>query len=172
MSSGAVVWITGRPASGKSTFAEALKSELTTWGVPSVVLDSDRLREVFVTQDYSAVGRSRFYATLGSLAALLARQGIVALVAATAHRREYRDRARTASPRFLEVYVSTPADECARRDPKRLYERARADPKIELPGVSVAYEPPSAPEVVAEGGLDRRALEKVVDILTSHASNA
>jgi adenylylsulfate kinase len=171
MSSGAVVWITGRPASGKSTFAAALKSELATRNVPSVVLDSDAVRDIFETHDYSAAGRMLFYTTLSSLAALLARQGILALVAATANRREYRDRARTASPRFLEVYVSTSADECAKRDPKGLYEKAHADAAIELPGLSVPYEPPSAPEVVAEGGLDRRALKEIVELLASRPDN-
>lgn len=165
MTSGAVVWITGRPSSGKSTFATALKAELATKGVPSVVLDSDELRNVFQAHDYSAKGRDQFYATLGSLAALLAHQGIITLVAATAHRREYRNAARSASPQFLEVYVSTPADECAKRDPKGLYSSARDNPAIELPGVSIDYEPPSAPEIIAEGGRDRRAIDNVVHLL-------
>lgn len=168
MTTGAVVWITGLPSSGKTTFAAAIQAELASKGVPSALLDSDEMREILHTHDYSAEGRAQFYTTLGDLAALLARQGIITLVAATAHRRRYRERARQASPRFLEVYVSTPVDECAKRDPKGLYARARAQLETELPGISVDYEPPSTPDVVASGGLDRSALDQVVHTLLSH----
>jgi adenylylsulfate kinase len=76
---------------------------------------------------------------------LLARQGLVVLVAATAHRRAHRDAARMQIARFFEVYVSTPIEVCRSRDPAGLYRSAARDA---LPGVGVAYEPPLAPEAV------------------------
>lgn len=169
MSTGAVVWITGRPSSGKSTLAKQLQAKLSAKGLPAVIFDSDEVREALRTHDYSEEGRRSFYATLGSLAALVTRQGIIAVVPATAHRQEYREHARRVSPRFLEVYVSTPVEECARRDPKGLYVQARTA-GIELPGMTVAYEPPSSPDVVAQGGHDSSAIDAVVRLLASERS--
>jgi adenylylsulfate kinase len=141
--SGAVVWLTGLPASGKTTLAKKAREQLG-----GILLDSDELRDVLGTGSYDAAGRDDFYRRLGELAALLARQGHLVLVAATAPRRAHRDAARVLAPRFVEVYVATPLDECERRDPKGLYARARAGDAPALPGIGVPYEPPLAPEVV------------------------
>ena len=65
-----------------------------------------------------AEDRDAFYEALARLAAVLARQGLIAVVAATSHRRAHRERARALAPRFLEVHVGTPPTECERRDPK------------------------------------------------------
>jgi adenylylsulfate kinase-like enzyme len=84
----------------------------------------------------------------------VAKQGVVVLVAATAPRREHRDRARRAvgdGGRFVEVWVSTPLAVCEARDPKGIYARARRGEAPEVPGIGVAYEPPRSPEVVADG---------------------
>lgn len=156
---GAVVWITGRPASGKSTFAATLRVVVLARGLSCAVLDSDAVREALGAHDYSEPGRRDFYESLGALAALLARQDLIVLVPATAHRRAYREAARARAPRFLEVFVSTPLEECARRDPKGLYARA-----LELP--TADYEPPAQPDVVATGGHDERA---VADVLVALA---
>jgi adenylylsulfate kinase len=89
----------------------------------------------------------------------------VVLVAATAHRREWRDAARVECARFIEVHVATPVEVCARRDPKGLYARAAAGEAIALPGASVEYEPPAAPEVTATGGDDPAAVAQVLGLL-------
>lgn len=162
MTGGAVVWVTGRPGAGKSMLAERLQQRLASARWPCAVLDSDEVRRALRAEDYSEAGRGRFYGALGALAALLARQGLVVLVPATAHRREHRAAARALATRFLEVYVATPSEVCERRDPKGLYARARADPAVGLPGLSVPYEVPDAPEVVAEGGADEAAVEQVL----------
>jgi adenylylsulfate kinase len=83
------------------------------------------------------------------------------VVAATAHRRDWRDRVRAVAPRFIEVYVATPTDECRRRDPKRLYASLRPG----VPGVDVAYEPPVHPEVTAHLGADPAVVAAILAIL-------
>src|SRR5690606_15184445 len=103
-------------------------------------------------------------ATLGGVAALLGRQELVVLVAATAHRRAHREHARSA-PRYFEVLVDTPADECARRDAKGLYAAARRGEIVGLPGQDAPFEPPVAPLVVARGGHDEVAIEALVAAL-------
>lgn len=159
--SGAVVWLTGLPQSGKSTLARRIAAAL---GSGCCVLDSDEVRQAIVpAHGYDDRGRDDFYATLAHLAALLARQELIVLVPATANRRAYRDRARVAAPRFVEVYVAAAADECARRDTKGLY-RAELE---HLPGTGAPYEPPAQPDVVASGGEDDTAVAAVVGLLVA-----
>ena len=163
---GVVVWLTGRPAAGKSTLAGAVQGRLRAAGVPVCTLDSDEVRAAMVPPPgYGDTAREQFYATLGRLAAYLARQGQVVLVPATAHRRRFRAAAREAAPAFLEVYVSAPSEECARRDIKGLYQGARAGEVRGLPGLDMAYEAPEAPDITARGGHDAAAAERLADII-------
>jgi adenylylsulfate kinase len=158
---GAVVWFTGLPASGKSTLAAALAERLRTAGREPLFLDGDDVRAAMVpAPGYDEAARDGFYETLGNLATLAARQGHVVLVAATAHRRIWRDRVRARVPRFVEVHVATPLDECRRRDPKGLYARAGDDST--LPGAGVAYEAPASAEVVVTPGAEEAALASLV----------
>jgi adenylylsulfate kinase len=162
--SGAIVWFTGLPASGKSTLARRVHAHFVATGRTSVLLDGDELRDVLDAHAYELADRERFYRSLAALAALLANQGLVVLVAATAPRRQDRDRARAqvvGDGVFVEVWVKTPLSECAARDPKGLYARARRGDAKELPGVGVAYEPPLGPEVIADGGLDDTAVAAI-----------
>lgn len=162
--SGAIVWFTGLPASGKSTLARRVHAHFVATGRTSVLLDGDELRNILDAHSYEPADRERFYGSLAGLAALLANQGLVVLVAATAPRRQDRDRARAqviGDGVFVEVWVNTPLSECAARDPKGLYAQARRGDAKELPGVGVAYEPPLAPEVIADGGLDETAVAAI-----------
>lgn len=164
---GAVAWITGLPASGKSTFARALRDRIAAGGRGGVLLDGDAVRAALVPPPgYDPAGRAAFYETLGNLALALAAQGLVVLVAATGHRRAFRDRVRERAPRFVEVFVDVPPEVCAARDPKGLWASARQGAAPELPGgAAVAYERPLAPEIVARGGEDGEALDRAASLL-------
>lgn len=165
---GAVVFVTGLPAAGKSTLARAVVARLRARGRPAVLLDGDAVRAALSPRPgYDDAGRAAFYETLGNLALLLSGQGLVAVVAATAHRRAFRDRVRAAGGRFVEVFVDTPAEVCATRDPKGLWARARSGRAPDLPGAGPAYEPPRAPEVVARGGEDATAVDAVLGVLAA-----
>jgi adenylylsulfate kinase len=156
---GGVVWLTGLPQSGKSTLAARVRDALER---PSCILDSDELRQAIAwDRGYGERDRDDFYTALANLAALLARQGLVVLVPATANRRRYRERARQLAPRFLEVWIDAPAEVCAARDQKRLYR----DRPAGLPGAGADYEPPAHPDVVAAGGKDDAALAAILERL-------
>jgi adenylylsulfate kinase len=162
---GAVVWFTGLPSSGKTTLALAVRAALARRRVSCALLDSDELRAAIAPgAGYGKVARTRFYASLARLAALLAAQGLVVLVAATAHRRSFRAQARRAAPRFLEVYVATPFDECARRNTKGLYGKG-----LSVPGELVAYQPPLDPAVTAPEGSTPRAVRECLAAILSPA---
>jgi adenylylsulfate kinase len=163
MNAGTVAWITGLPSAGKTTFAERAFAALRARGAATCLLDGDAVRSCLVPKvGFSAADRDHFYATLANLAALMADEGLVVLVAATAHRREFRERARARAPAFVEVWVDTPLEECALRDAKGLYAAARTGVAHDVPGANEAYEPPDHAEVVAHGGLDDDAVERLV----------
>lgn len=146
------VWLTGPPASGKSTIARAFRDLLARRGVRAVVLESDALRrELTPEPTYEAGERDRFYAAVAGLAALLVEQGFPVIVDATAPRRAHRERLRARVRDFLEVHVATPRSVCEARDPKGLYRRARVGDAPHLPGATEAYEAPAKPDLVVSG---------------------
>jgi adenylylsulfate kinase len=162
--SGIVFFFTGPPSSGKSRLARNVAERLTREGVLPVVLDGDEIRSAFVPPPgYDEASRDAFYDTLARLGALFARQGHVVLVAATAHLRRYRERARALAPSFVEVLLETPLEECHRRDSKGLYEKVREGALSNVPGADLTYEPPLAPELRASGGKDERACEAICE---------
>ncbi len=142
--SGLVVWFTGLPSSGKTTLARETLCLLRAAGEPCCLLDGDEVREcLHPAPGYGAESRTDFYKTLAALAALLSRQSLVVVVAATTHRRADRQTAREmADRRFVEVFVDTPLHICEERDAKRLYAKARAGEIENFPGVQEPYEPP------------------------------
>src|SRR5689334_15236151 len=134
---GIVAWFTGLPASGKSTLAAAVAGELRLRDISAVTLDSDAIRAAIAPNlGYDEAARAEFYGALARLAAVIARQGHVVLVPATAHRRAFRDLARALAPVYVEIFVDTPLSACKQRDTKGVYEQALA------PGAGVQYEPP------------------------------
>lgn len=142
------VWLTGLSGSGKSAIATALRDQLHARGVDAAVLESDVLRtQLTPFARYDEQERDFFYSTVAYIGAYLSLQGKPVVFDATANRRAYRDRARSAIPRFAEVFVDTPLGVCAARDPKGLYRTG----KTTTPGVQVPYEPPLAPELVIRG---------------------
>lgn len=145
------VWITGLPASGKSTVARALAAQLTALGLESAVLESDVLRPIFTPGAlYREADRDVFYRQLAFVGELLTRHGVPVIVDATANLRRYREEARRRIPRFAEVYVDTPLEICMARDPKGIYRNAGKGQGA-VPGLQAPYEPPEHPELIVHG---------------------
>jgi adenylylsulfate kinase len=170
---GMVVWMTGLPSSGKSTMAGLLERRLRARRVSCLRLDGDEVRaRLWPNLGHDEADRDRFYLRLAQLAANLARDGLVVLVAATANRRHHRLRARHMVQHFVEVHVATAAVECQRRDAKGLYAR-QAGEGLALPGAGVPYEAPEAAEVVARDGRDEAALavieELILNVIGAHS---
>jgi adenylylsulfate kinase len=166
--SGVVVWLTGLPQSGKSTLAARARERLVAAERCVCVLDGDAVRAAMVPPPgYGDDARAGFYATLGRLAALLAAQGLIVLVPATAPRRAYREAARAAAPAFVEVHVAADVAQCAARDIKGLYAAARDRRLGGLPGVDAAYEPPVSPALVADGGFDPHAPDRIAELVAA-----
>lgn len=161
---GAVFYFTGPPSSGKSRLARNVARRLGEQGVLPILIDGDELRaSLEPPPGYDDASRDAFYETLARLAALFSRQGHVVLVAATAHLRQYRERARSEAPRFVEVLLETSLEECHRRDAKGLYEKVREGSLSNVPGADLEYEAPLAPELRASGGDDEQVCAAICE---------
>jgi bifunctional enzyme CysN/CysC len=164
---GATVWLTGLPASGKSTIAVAVERALVESGRFAYLLDGDNIRHGLSGDlGFDPASRSENMRRVAHVARLFADAGAVALVSPF---REDRLAARklheAAGLPFVEVFVDTPVEECARRDPKGLYARARAGRLAGLTGDSAPYEPPEAAELVVRGDTVEAAARRVLEAI-------
>jgi adenylyl-sulfate kinase len=157
---GATVWVTGLPASGKSTIAAALEAALLERGQAAYLLDGDNLRHGLNGDlGFSATDRAENVRRTGEVARMLADAGLVAIASLVspyaADRAKVRESHERDGLRFLEVFVNTPLEECERRDPKGLYAKARAGELPGFTGIDDPYEAPERPELelrpVAQG---------------------
>jgi adenylylsulfate kinase len=163
------IWVTGLPASGKSTLTAALKEQLRGRGVDVAVLESDTLRKTLTPNPrYDDEERDTFYQQLADVGALLTEQGVPVVFDATGNRRAYRDRARKQIRHFLEIYVDCPLATRMARDPKGIYRQAQGSSMAKVPGVHTPYEPPETPDLVVkcEGESPEAAAGRVVALLT------
>ena len=168
---GAVLWVTGLPGCGKSTLANALEVELFHQGVHTVILDGDTIRQT-LSEDlgFSPEDRAENVRRVSRVAQLLLETGCVVIVTLVSPYRHDRELARSlfADGDFIEVFVDTPVAVCAERDPKGLYARAKADPTMNLTGVTSHYEAPDAPELRIDGTSPvAESLAKLLAVVTS-----
>src|SRR5215469_16228264 len=117
---GAVLWFTGLSGAGKSTLAEALVPRLRAAGKKVEVLDGDVVRtNLSKGLGFSREDRDTNIARIAFVASLLARNGVVVLVAAISPFRGARDDARKLiGQNFVEIHVAPPLEECIKRDVK------------------------------------------------------
>jgi bifunctional enzyme CysN/CysC len=145
-----VLWLTGRPAAGKSTLAALLHRRLHSIGKPSYVLDGDEVRRG-LSRDlgFSEADRTENVRRIAEVARLMADAGLVVIVALISPYRADRRMARAIMPegRFVEIFVDTPLEEAERRDPKGLYRKARRGELKNFTGIDAPYEAPEHPEL-------------------------
>jgi adenylylsulfate kinase len=142
------IWITGLPASGKSTIVSALKPQLEGLGLTVEVLESDEVRRVITPiPTYSEAERDLFYRALAFIGQKLVAHGVTVVFDATASRRAYRDLAKSVIPRFIEVAVECPLTTCMERDRKATYRKGQQGESLTVPGLQSPYEAPINPDL-------------------------
>jgi adenylylsulfate kinase len=149
-----VLWFTGLSGSGKSTIAVRVHEELVRHGVEVEYIDGDALREVFPNTGFTREEREEHLRRTGYMASRLAAHGVTVVASFVSPYRASRDFIRKLCPGFAEIYVSTPLEECERRDVKGLYARARRGEIRNFTGIDDPYEAPERPELT----LDTRTL--------------
>ena len=162
MSDGCAIWLTGLPASGKTTIALALAERLRARGHSVETLDGDEIRlGLSADLGFSAEDRQQHNRRVIFVSKLLIRNGIVVLIPLISPYRETRAYARCELERFIEVYVKCPVEECIRRDPKGLYAKALRGEIKNFTGIDDPYAEPNSPELTVE--TDVLSVEVCVD---------
>ena len=145
---GLMVWFTGLSGSGKSTIAIALERELQKRGLLCRILDGDNIRSgINNNLGFSPEDRVENIRRIAEVGKLFVDTGIITIAAFISPNNELREMASRIIGKddFVEVYVSTPIEECERRDVKGLYAKARRGEIKEFTGISAPFEAPEHP---------------------------
>lgn len=150
---GCTIWLTGLPASGKSTTAFELEHALVRRGRLAYVLDGDNIRHGLCRDlGFTMDDREENIRRIGEVAKLFADVGVITITSFISPYRIHRDQARAvhqaAGLEFFEIFIDAPLAVCESRDPKGLYKKARAGELKGLTGIDDPYEAPARPELV------------------------
>jgi bifunctional enzyme CysN/CysC len=166
---GRVIWFTGLSGSGKSTLANALEVALHNRGFRTYILDGDNIRQG-LNKDlgFTDADRVENIRRVAEVAKLMMDAGLVVMTAFISPFRREREMAREwiGADRFMEVYVDAPLDVCEARDVKGLYAKARAGRIPNMTGINSPYEPPVAPDFVAQTAV--MSVEEIIGALAQH----
>ncbi|MDR4478144.1 MAG: adenylyl-sulfate kinase [Nitrospira sp.] len=145
------IWLTGLPASGKSSIVARLLPKIESSGAAVEVLESDAVRRILTPEaGYSKEERDLFYRALAYVGARLWAHGVNVIFDATASRRVYRDFARSLIPPLQEVSIVCPLDVCMQRDKKGTYKRGMHGESSTVPGLQEPYEAPLSPALAID----------------------
>ena len=163
---GFCLWLTGLPSSGKTTIGQVLVQRLKARGRYVELLDGDEIRKgLSADLGFDRKAREAHAGRVTYVAKVLARNGVIPIVALISPYASSRAKARADIGRFVEIYVTTPLDVCEQRDVKGLYKRAREGSIKEMTGVSDPYEAPEHPEIRVDT-VNRNAKESAEFILS------
>lgn len=163
---GMMLWLTGLSGSGKSTIAIALERELHRRGLLCRILDGDNIRSgINNNLGFSAEDRVENIRRIAEIGKLFVDTGIITIAAFISPNNELRQMAARiiGQDRFLEVYVSTPLEECEKRDVKGLYAKARRGEIKNFTGISAPFEAPEHPALSLD--TSRMSLKESVEAL-------
>lgn len=167
---GMMIWFTGLSGSGKSTIALGVERELHKRGLLCRILDGDNIRTgINAGLGFSVEDRRENIRRIAEVGKLFVDTGIITLAAFVSPTNEYRQMAREiiGSDDFFEVYVSTPLEECERRDVKGLYARARRGEVKDFTGISAPFEAPENPALDIDTSQQplETSVEQVVNLI-------
>lgn len=146
------IWFTGLSGSGKSTLANELEKKLVALGRHTMLLDGDNIRMGLNRNlGFKESDRVENIRRIAEVAKLMNDAGLIVLTAFISPYGKDRKKAREIiGEDFFEIYVSTPIEECERRDVKGLYKKARSGEIPNFTGISSVYEIPEHPELTVD----------------------
>lgn len=161
------VWFTGLSGSGKSTLANELEKRLVAMGRHTMLLDGDNVRMGLNRNlGFTEADRVENIRRIAEVAKLMNDAGLIVLTAFISPYKKDRENAKEIiGEDFFEVYVSTPIEECERRDVKGLYKKARKGEIPNFTGITSPYEAPEAPDLVIN--TQEVSLEEAVSMIIS-----
>lgn len=158
------IWFTGLSGAGKSALANEIEKALNTRGNYTMLLDGDNVRMgLNKNLGFQEQDRIENIRRTAEVAKLMNDAGLIVLTSFISPYRSDRMKAREiiGSADFIEIYVSTPLEECERRDVKGLYKKARDGKIPNFTGISSPYEPPLHAEI--EVDTSKYILEEAVE---------
>lgn len=165
----AVLWFTGLSGSGKSTISEKVYPILKNRGYRTEHLDGDAIRDIFPKTGFGKEDRIAHIKRVGYLASRLQAHGVFVIGSFISPYKESRDFVRNLCEDFIEIYISTPLEECERRDVKGLYEKARSGEIKQFTGIDDPYEEPENPEL--EIDTTNITIDKAVEMVIAYLEN-
>lgn len=150
---GLTLWFTGLSGSGKSTVAIALERALSEKGILCRIIDGDNVRcGLNAGLGFSPEDRTENIRRIAEVCKLFTQTGIVTLATFISPTREIREMARNiiGADDFMEIFISTPLEECEKRDVKGLYAKARKGEIKEFTGISAPFEAPLSPDITID----------------------
>lgn len=166
---GMMLWFTGLSGSGKSTVAIALERELHSRGLLCRILDGDNIRSgINNNLGFSAEDRVENIRRIAEVGRLFVDTGIITIAAFISPNNQLREMAAEIIGKddFVEVFVSTPLEECEKRDVKGLYAKARRGEIKNFTGVSAPFEAPEHPDITLD--TSKLPVEESVKILLDY----
>ena len=148
-----MIWFTGLSGSGKSTIAIALERELHKRGLLCRIMDGDNIRSgINNNLGFTEADRIENIRRIAEVSKLFVDTGIITIAAFISPSNDIREMAANIIGKddFLEVYVSTPIEECERRDVKGLYAKARRGEIKDFTGISAPFEAPAHPALTLD----------------------
>jgi adenylyl-sulfate kinase len=144
------IWLTGLSGSGKSTIVNELEKRLFIYGKKTMVLDGDNVRMgLNKNLGFSEADRVENIRRIAEVSKLMNDAGLIVLTSFISPFRKDRRNAKeiVGKDSFIEIYISTPLEECEKRDVKGLYKKARAGEIADFSGISSPYEEPENPDI-------------------------
>lgn len=166
---GMMLWFTGLSGSGKSTVAIALERELHSRGLLCRILDGDNIRSgINNNLGFSAEDRVENIRRIAEVGRLFVDTGIITIAAFISPNNQLREMAAAIIGKddFVEVFVSTPLEECEKRDVKGLYAKARRGEIKNFTGISAPFEAPEHPDITLD--TSKLPVEESVKILLDY----
>lgn len=166
---GMMLWFTGLSGSGKSAVAIALERELHSRGLLCRILDGDNIRSgINNNLGFSAEDRVENIRRIAEVGRLFVDTGIITIAAFISPNNQLREMAAEIIGKddFVEVFVSTPLEECEKRDVKGLYAKARRGEIKNFTGISAPFEAPEHPDITLD--TSKLPVEESVKILLDY----
>lgn len=165
------IWFTGLSGSGKSTLANAVEKKLVSLGKHTMLLDGDNVRHgLNKNLGFKEVDRVENIRRIAEVAKLMNDAGLITITSFISPYRNDRENAKEViGDNFIEIFVSTPLEECEKRDVKGLYKKARLGEIPNFTGISSPYEKPDNPFL--EIDTSKISLDKAVKLIISKISN-
>ena len=165
---GICIWFTGLSGSGKSTIANELEYKLNQMKFHTYLLDGDNIRHgLNIDLGFDDKSRVENIRRISEVSKLFVDAGIISITAFISPFIEERKKAKEIIGDFIEIYIDTPFEECAKRDPKGLYKKALNGEIKNFTGLDSPYEEPINPDIhIKTINLDvQESVDKIIKFL-------